>query len=1040
MKYIIFIILFPILLMAQNSGIKKPIQYNPPQKTPTPVDVPPDQKKQVETHPYNPPQKTPTPVDVPPDQKKVETYPYNPNIVQNEPVNVSPDRPPDISYKDFSGGMNTTDGPFGLKPNQGTYCLNYDLDEEPGALTPRNGFTIAGRMIHGPNWGTITDAIYGHTYRSGKRELLAIGESNFGGWQRLLRSGLTSGRDPFIVDTTIAEYINRQSPWHFTSWRDNIIMSNGRQKPILWNGSYCRTLFMAAPGEVQVSVCNDPGNLDGYYRYAVTYNFFSDFGSHVSLRAASYISSPIYVHNGQLVLYNFPYPQNDSILQQDIGTYSDTCGLLIMIYRTKGNDFRPFYEAKWYQIGDIFQTIGDFKTATLPQFGSTHFIDNTGDNSLWYPIDQNWIGDTSVNKMAGYVSTHLHMPPRIRDPSHGLGSVKYMGSQDCYYFKYGLVNPDTLIGGDSVLYYMYMVTYYYSVNKIESDSGRSSAIYHRDLVNPGFGVNFNNQKYFKLEIPNLPSGATGLWRIIYKAIGYKHNYYGTPYTDIDIINRVQSRATTCEDYLAYCQGKYISNQVDSNGLFTIGKLNPNADCRCEGDDYLWYLMTHQSTDYIVMSTQERSVLNILSQEAQVTKFFPVGILKDASTNTFIDSMIWDSVIQRNAYYKSFPPSSDLNGITYFQDKLWGFSGSKLYYTLLDSIGYWSAMAYYSFDEDDGDRITALAVQRDNLLVFKNRNQYIVAPTGTGGYTLSRAYIENGSGCIAPKSIAWHDGNLIYLSENGLFLQSASEYMASSVNRVRISDAIQKTLDTIPMAAKRRSVGVVHKDEYWWSYNLDTLNQSTDRQYTLVYFFKTGGWSLYDYGFSDVTSFNPSTDVVNLSPPTDQWFIRGYGHYNYTRGETLLYKLDTGLYDYDSLTSTGTQTYSKIKTIWQSPYIWGNGQGIMPIKFGYLRYSNMMRISHWELNMVSDSLALYSNLIYEPDYQITDGFNDLLPNIFVNKSLVYWLINLPKPLICNKGFYWRVISNPNMANDNSRIASTIYNMDLWIDKYGYNIDH
>jgi len=544
-----------------------------------------------------------------------------------------------------------------------------------------------------------------------------------------------------------------------------------------------------------------------------------------------------------------------------------------------------------------------------------------------------------------------------------------------------------------------------------------------------YDTNWNNNKYFKLELPPLPGGETGLWRIVYKALGYKHIFSTTETIDTITTTITKSKLTACEAFK-----EWVRNHP--------GSVEPE-DINCSGDNpiYALWLRHHSEQQYVETKTEYKSTFNVISDEAMKTNFFPIGILKDANfnMNTFVDSTNWYRAIEGRPYYKSFPPS-DLNGITYFQDKLWGFSGSKLYYTLLDSIGYWSAMAYYSFDEDDGDRITALAVQRDNLLVFKNRNQYIVAPTGTGGYTLSRAYIENGSGCIAPKSIAWHDGNLIYLSENGLFLQSVSEYMASSVNRVRISDAIQKTLDTIPMAAKRRSVGVVHKDEYWWSYNLDTLNQSTDRQYTLVYFFKTGGWSLYNYGFSDVTSFNPSTDVVNLSPPTDQWFIRGYGHYNYTRGETLLYKLDTGLYDYDSLTSTGTQTYSKIKTIWQSPYIWGNGQGIMPIKFGYLRYSNMMRILPSEYNIVSDSLALYSNLIYGPDYQITDGFNQLLPNIFANKSPVYWLINLPKPLICNKGFYWRVISNPSMDNPNSRIASTIYNMDLWIDKYGYNIDH
>jgi len=259
-------------------------------------------------------------------------------------------------------------------------------------------------------------------------------------------------------------------------------------------------------------------------------------------------------------------------------------------------------------------------------------------------------------------------------------------------------------------------------------------------------------------------------------------------------------------------------------------------------------------------------------------------------------------------------------------------------------------------------------------------------------------------------------------------------MASSVNRVRISDAIQKTLDTIPMAAKRRSVGVVHKDEYWWSYNLDTLNESTDRQYTLVYFFKTGGWSLYNYGFSDVTSFNPSTDVINLSPPTDQWFIRGYGNQIYTPEETLIYQLDKntivpGFFPPSKTDCYGSGLRRKVKGIWRSGYVYGNGENIIPNSVGYLRYLN-----GFVYNEVRDTFYIYRNKDLFVEKSLYVGTNS-------NQYYNYWKFALPKTYTTKmSGFYWGIVSEPHEGIPTEIEASTIYSVDLWIDKYGYNIDH
>jgi len=253
-----------------------------------------------------------------------------------------------------------------------------------------------------------------------------------------------------------------------------------------------------------------------------------------------YVTSPIYVHNGRTVLYNFPYRQNDSLREMSYGLYTDSSIIRTKLYRTHANDFRSPKEADWYLVWDTVIIVGQFKEEYILQYGLLHHIDNISDASL-ISKDLFLKTDTLIGSIHGLSISYGGCAgcegPNIS--AYRRGSVTLMGLVNASPTKKDSVNPDFVpnysttgdsIGVDSVLYYIYMVTYYDSVNHIESDSGRSVCIMTK-CVNTVYDTAWNNNKYFKLELPPLPGGETGLWRIVYKALGYKHIFTTTKTID-----------------------------------------------------------------------------------------------------------------------------------------------------------------------------------------------------------------------------------------------------------------------------------------------------------------------------------------------------------------------------------------------------------------------------------------------------------------------------------------------------------------------------
>jgi len=373
-----------------------------------------------------------------------------------------------------------------------------------------------------------------------------------------------------------------------------------------------------------------------------------------------------------------------------------------------------------------------------------------------------------------------------------------------------------------------------------------------------------------------------------------------------------------------------------------------------------------------------------------TSWYPVALISPDSVY-YTDSICWDSISTLPPYARSTAPTT-ISNLAYFGDKVWGSSGSRLYYCYPDSVGQWGVFHDIAFNLDDGDEITAVMPDREYINIFKNRTQYVLYEDGSGD--LTKKWTEAGRGCVAPFSVAWYNGNLIYLDETGVYSQAGNIYKDKGSTREALSAPIANLID-YSIAELKSAVGFVHRDKYYLSFPA--------KDSTYVYDFKVGGWSIYNYAFQQATHY----DIVSRSglvPSSDMLFITGE---------------DSAIYKADTLT---TDNRRQIQAKWESVPI-----AISP------DYSGIDKVGMWHdadadtgfilLNIYNDkgsSVVTDTFQLSETDlgkyYPI--GINTNLSNYFKVRVTTDTIRTIPAPLV------------------NGRIDSvTINGFDIWLSNKG-----
>lgn len=130
-----------------------------------------------------------------------------------------------ISFKKLNGGLNSTAGPLGLEPNEFSSLLNIDFDKF-GSFLKRNGYTALNTSAF--NSSARWTGLYWFELASGTRYLVGTCGNKLAKMDSL---------DGTWDDITGALTITAGNLTSFTTFRDNLLGTNGVDVPFLWTGT-----------------------------------------------------------------------------------------------------------------------------------------------------------------------------------------------------------------------------------------------------------------------------------------------------------------------------------------------------------------------------------------------------------------------------------------------------------------------------------------------------------------------------------------------------------------------------------------------------------------------------------------------------------------------------------------------------------------------------------------------------------------------------------------------------------------------------------
>lgn len=142
-------------------------------------------------------------------------------------------------------------------------------------------------------------------------------------------------------------------------------------------------------------------------------------------------------------------------------------------------------------------------------------------------------------------------------------------------------------------------------------------------------------------------------------------------------------------------------------------------------------------------------------------------------------------------------------------------GDKVYFSEIGQPNYWSALNFLDFDED----ITGMGAVPNGILVFTRFKTYII--TGNSPETFSYYLVSSEQGCINHYTIQYVNGQLLWLSEDGICSSNGGNVQVISrafLGKLSILDSIN---------------AVVYDSVYYLSYGNDNII-AVDFKYSLSF--------------------------------------------------------------------------------------------------------------------------------------------------------------------------------------------------------------
>lgn len=642
--------------------------------------------------------------------------------------------------------------------------------------------------------------------------------------------------------TAVANRFPSTGTPRFAQTRDQVYIVNGVSRARVFDGRYSSEYPARAPGEVSVLPLSDAGTLEGYYRYAVKFvdpdisvidTAFSNF--------LGYISQPVRVDSGQVMLYNFPLPLRD-IFYTLAGVASDSID--VTIWRTTG-------ESRVLDNFDTLWLVDTVAIATTAGYDTVTYTDTTSDSTLradagehevigemwgdylsWRSI---WLdttnSDTATEFFQGYDSLHSLLHVQMPGAPSYLSSVA-TGAAATASGIWALA--DSAVSWYEAAGFSWMVVFVDTLHgAVVSDSGATLNMFH-------------------------PA----------EAAGHELEYWTTPTKKV----RMGFKRSTTESMQIV-----IPRTPDSTvmALLYRGAIRPSEL------DTLYGFRQLRDPNNPGLYQADEVITTVKAGEWEVPQYYLLG--RYSPGDTVLDTLHYDSLLFRTPYRRSAPPTAPLDIVT-SGNRLIMMDRQNVYMgDLLDSGATFNVLQQKPIEPDDGDQnVTIWAQSQGVVKIAKNNSTYNLFRSG-GIWQLpelSRHY-----GVVAPLSHASAPEGDYFLSADGVRLEAEGIHRSRSITPVLMSGQLINFKD-VAISDLKTAIGVYFDNKYMLSI------PALDTNFVLNQIIDAGGqsrfaWSTWDLIMSGATKFRVSNDNI-IMPGDSLYFTKP--------GESKIYVFNDGLFD------------------------------------------------------------------------------------------------------------------------------------------------
>ena len=244
----------------------------------------------------------------------------------------------------------------------------------------------------------------------------------------------------------------------------------------------------------------------------------------------------------------------------------------------------------------------------------------------------------------------------------------------------------------------------------------------------------------------------------------------------------------------------------------------------------------------------------------------------------------------------------------FRKRLWAVtsaSPSTLYFSASNDVTEWNDSAgdsgSFQVEAEDGHAITGLAVLSDGVIVFKEKNVYILEPwddsfrpdDAESGYGTTIRRLVSGVGCASAYTLASYNDNIIFLGQNshGDF----AVYVLNTEGVEEISIKIPEQLKRISRSFAKLPIALVHDHYYICAVDDKGDTATTDRTLCLVVDMRRGCWATFE-GWN-VGSFSADAGYLFIGDGTDG-YVYSWGNNGTDNGVAIDWEYESPLFDWE----------------------------------------------------------------------------------------------------------------------------------------------